>query len=120
MHPANLVFRFVLEVVALGVMARWGYQQSESVWRWLLAIGVPLAAAAMWTIFAVPGDPSRGGEGFVYVPGLLRLGLECAVFGFAMWALSALGQTPFAIGCGVAVVVHYALSYERLVWLVGA
>ena len=120
MHPTNLAFRFVLEVFALGVMARWGYQQTESAWRWAFAIGVPLAAAAMWTIFAVPGDPSRGGEGFVHVPGLLRLGLEFAVFGFATWALNELGQTPLAIGCGVAVIAHYALSYERLVWLVGS
>ena len=120
MHPANLAFRFVLEVSALGVMGWWGYQQSESAWRWPLAISVPLAAAAMWTIFAVPGDPSRGGDGLVHVPGLIRLGLECGVFGFAIWTLNALGQTPFAIAYGVAVVVHYALSYERIAWLLGA
>ena len=117
MHPANLAFRFVLELAALGAMGYWGHQQTESWARWALSAVVPLVAATTWTIFAVPGDPSRGSEGLIHVPGWARLVLELGVMGFASWALTRLGQEHLAIGYGFAVAVHYAISYQRIAWL---
>ena len=120
MHPANLAIRFLLELAALGAMGWWGARQTDGPSRWALAIGVPLGAAVLWGVFAVPGDPSRGGEGVVQVPGLVRLSLEGAVFGFGMWALTDLGYRMPAVAFGAIVVVHYAWSYERIVWLLRA
>jgi len=115
----NKALRFGLELGALGAMAWWGYEQTDGAGRYAWMVGTPVAAAAAWGVFAVPGDPSRGQDGVVRVSGLTRLLIEGAFFGFATWALSDLGEDPLAIGLGSTVVVHYAFSLDRLGWLLG-
>jgi hypothetical protein len=83
----------------------------------LLAIGGPILAAVLWATFAVPDDPSRSGKAPVPVPGILRLALELAIFAFAAWALYDAGNSLLALILGAVVVVHYALSYDRIGWL---
>lgn len=119
MSPWNLGFRFVLELGALGAMAFWGHEQRDDLWRWPLAVAVPLVAAAAWAAFTVPSDPSRGGEGLVHVPGIVRLAIEWAMFAFGTWALAALDHTALALGYGASVTIHYAISYSRVAWLLG-
>jgi hypothetical protein len=75
-HPINLILRFILELAALTGMSIWGWKQSDGWFRFVLAIGIPIIAAAIWGTFAVPDDPSRSGKAPVVVPGLLRLGVE--------------------------------------------
>jgi Protein of unknown function (DUF2568) len=116
-HPVNLAIRFFLELMALVAMGFWGWRQGGSMTRYVLAALVPLAAAALWGIFAVPGDPSRSGSALVAVPGALRLGLEAAFFAFAVWALYRLGNISLARTMAAALAVHYAVSYDRLAWL---
>jgi hypothetical protein len=118
-HPANLVFRFLLELSALGALGYWGWAQHHGWLRILMAFGVPLVAAVLWHTFAVPGDRSRSGKAPVAVPGFVRLVLELAVFGAGSWALYAAGQAVPALALGIAVVLHYALSYDRIAWLLG-
>jgi hypothetical protein len=67
---------------------------------------------------AVPDDPSRGQNGLVRVPGVVRLLIEAAFFGFATWALHDLGEDGLAIGYGSAAVLHYGLSFDRVKWLI--
>jgi hypothetical protein len=87
-HPINLAFRFLLELSALLAMGPWGWQQSEGAIRFLLALAVPAAAGALWGILA-----------------------------FATYALYEVkGAGPSAL-LGAAIVVHYALSYDRVMWL---
>lgn len=117
MHPANLALRFVLELTALGALGCWGWSLSSSGWRWLAAIAAILIPALIWGTFAVPNDPSRGGQGLVQVPGVVRLTLELLLFAAGAYALRALGRPQLAIGFAVLVVVQYAWSYERLLWL---
>jgi Protein of unknown function (DUF2568) len=116
-HPLNLALRFMLEVSALVAMGVWGWQRGSGWGQYALAIGVPLAAAFVWGAFAVPNDPSRGGAGLVPVPGMVRIALELALFGFAVWALFELGAAALGWALGVAVAVHYVVSLDRLVWL---
>jgi hypothetical protein len=54
------------------------------------------------------------------VPGPVRLALEIVVFGFAVWALYDVGATTLSLALGVAIFLHYAVSYDRVVWLIGA
>ena len=116
-HPFNLALRFLLELAALGSMGVWGWRTGEGWQRFLLAALVPVAAAVLWGVFAVPDDPSRSGGAPIAVPGFGRLVLEAAVFGFGIWALKDSGFTRTSLLLGLVVLVHYALSYDRITWL---
>ena len=65
----------------------------------------------------MPGDPSRSGAAPVIVPGIIRLLLELAVFGFAVWCLVQMDMPRWAWMLGGGVILHYLISYDRIVWL---
>ena len=116
-HPLNLALRFLLELAALAALGVWGYRSSQGGLRTLLAVALPLLAACVWGVFAVPHDPSRSGRAPVPVPGPRRLVLELAFFGLSTWALSRAGQPRLALLLGGLCIVHYVLSYDRIGWL---
>jgi hypothetical protein len=115
-HPINLALRFLLELAAWASMAYWGWTQHQGIARFGWAIGLPLVAMAVWGTFRVPGDP---GDAPVAVPGVLRLVLELAEFGLAVGLLIVAGRFALGIGLGVIVLLHYAVSYDRIRWLLG-
>jgi hypothetical protein len=117
-HPLNLALRFLLEMAALVAIGYWGFSQHTGICRFLLGIGLPVIAAAAWANFAVPGDRSRSGRAPVSVPGAVRLILELSLFGLAAWALYAAGSSLAALILAGVTVVHYALSYDRVAWLI--
>jgi hypothetical protein len=116
-HPLNLALRFVLELAALGSMGLWGFRTGEGAVRYLLGLGLPLVAACIWGVFAVPDDPSRSGRAPVPVPGVLRLVLELAFFVLGAWALVRAGRQGWGLGLAGITALHYALSYDRVSWL---
>jgi len=113
-NPLNLAARFGLELTALWAMGYWGWTQHTGPVRWLWMLGLALAAAAVWGTFRVPNDP---GNAPVAVHGWVRLLIEAAVFAGAVWALAAAEHEVWAWVLGVAVAVHYAVSYDRVRWL---
>jgi hypothetical protein len=117
-HPVNLAVRFVLEIAAFAAYVVWGHLTVDGPWGWLLGTGVGVIAGALWGTFAVPDDPSRSGRAPVPVPGWARLALEGAFFGGAVWGLATVGLPTWAIALGAAAVAHYALSWDRIGWLV--
>jgi hypothetical protein len=117
-HPINMVLRFLLELGVLAVSGYWAWTVSEGSARFLLVVGVPLLLAIVWGTFAVPGDPSRSGRAPIPVPGLVRLLLELANFSFGVWALYTIGHPVPGLILGLAVIIHYILSYDRITWLV--
>lgn len=116
-HPLNLAFRFLLELAALAALGYWGWTQHAGPWRWLWALGLPLVVAVVWGTFAVPDDPSRSGQAPVPIPGLLRLLLELALFAAAVLALIAAGRPYAGLLLAALVLLHYALSYDHVRWL---
>jgi hypothetical protein len=92
----------------------WGWTQHAGIYRWLLALGLPLLAAVLWGTFRVPDDPGRAP---VAVPGIVRLLLELVFFASAAWALFASGQVFWASVFASLVIFHYLVSYQRIVWL---
>ena len=116
-HPVNLGLRFALEMAALLALGIWGSRQGEGLLSIVLALGVPVFAAALWGIFTVPNDPSRSGKSPVPVPGVVRLIYEIVFFGFATWALFSVGSATLSVAFGVVVIIHYILSYDRVQWL---
>ncbi|TPJ51697.1 DUF2568 domain-containing protein [Mesorhizobium sp. B2-7-1] len=113
----NLTLRFLLELAALLGLGMAGWSLSEGWWRWLFALALPLIAAALWGIFAVPDDPSRSGRAPVPVPGAVRLVLELVVlFGGAAGFYLA-GHAAIGIVMALLIALSYAFSLDRLAWL---
>jgi hypothetical protein len=119
-HPVNLAIRFLLELFALVAMGVWGAQQGDGAARYVLALLIPFVAATLWGVFAVPGDRSRSGKAPVAVAGAVRLGVEAAFFIFAVFALHQSGHAQLAAVLGAAIAIHYAVSYDRIAWLLHA
>lgn len=113
-NPLNLGLRFLLEVAALVALGRWGWGLGTGFVALAPALLLPGAAAAAWGIFRVPND---GGRPVVEVPGPVRLALEAAYFGGAVWAASRIGDGGWAAPLGAAVAAHYALSWDRVALL---
>ena len=116
-HPANLILRFLLEITALISLGIWGWKQSDSWFRFVLAIGLPIIIAVIWGTFAVPNDPSRSGSARVITAGFIRLIIEFGIFGFAIWSLSDIEWYRISLIFGIVVMAHYIVSYDRVCWL---
>lgn len=117
MNAANLALRFFLEIAALGGFAVLAWNLSEGWVRYLAVLIALVVLMTLWGVFAVPDDPSRSGNAPVPVPGLVRLGLELAILlggGIALYlaGFGLAGSTLAAL-----VVLHYALSLDRINWL---
>ena len=117
LHPVNSIVRFILELIAIVAFGIWGYHQSETGIRILLAILLPLGFALLWGVFAVKDDPSRSGKTVVQTPGIIRLLLELSLFGAAAWMMLDLNYSLVALIFGLTVVIHYFTSFDRLAWL---
>ena len=115
--PINLAVRFILELAALTSAGVWGWRNGDGWLRFALALGIPVLLAVIWGTFNVPGDPSRSGAAPVVIPGFVRLIIELGIFGFAVWVLKDMGFTRISMIMGVAVLVHYVISYDRIIWL---
>jgi hypothetical protein len=116
-HPINLLFRFLLELMALFIMGLWGWKQSQGSTAFLLALTLPILLAVIWGVFAVPDDPSRSGKAPIVTPGIIRLVIELGIFIISAWALYDMGYTIMSIVFSLSVGLHYILSYDRIVWL---
>ena len=116
-NPINLFVRFMLELIALAAMGLWAWKQSDNWMRFVLVLGVPIIAAAIWGTFAVPDDPSRSGAAPIIVSGIVRLAIEFAFFGFAVWIFCDLGYLRLSWILGTVIALHYMISYDRIMWL---
>ena len=116
-NPINLGFRFLLEMTAIIIYGYWGWHASPGPLRYLLALGLPLIAAAIWGTFRVPEDSSHSGKAPIPIPGALRLLLEFAFFSLAVFLLLTSGKEGLGLIFGGAVFIHYLLSYDRIFWL---
>ncbi|MFL7871290.1 MAG: YrdB family protein [Anaerolineales bacterium] len=115
-NPINLALRFLLEIIALVAIGAVAKAEFPGALGFILMITLPLFAAVVWGVFNVPGDPSRSGKAPVPVPGIVRLFIEFDIFGSATWALFSLNPTYGWI-FSLVVLAHYALSYDRIAWL---
>jgi hypothetical protein len=94
---------FAAELGALGALGYWGAASGgTTIGRWLLALGLPLAAAVLWGLFAAP-------QAVVQVVVLAVL-VKVAVFGGAVAALLATGSPRLAVVLALAAVLGTVLS----------
>lgn len=116
-HPINLGLRFLLELAALFALGVWGRSLNSGFLGYVWMVIFPVLAATAWGTFRTPEDRSASGRAPVAVPGWVRLVLEAAFFTWAVWGLSQAGfPTQANILAGVSL-LHYALSYDRIAWL---
>lgn len=104
-------------MIALASFGFLGWSLFESAVRIVPTIAFPVIGAALWGVFAVPDDPSRSGKTVVPVSGKVRLMLEVAIFVAAVAAVLVALNAMFAVVLAAVVIVHYAVSYERVRWL---
>ena len=116
-HPINLIVRFLLEMIALISIGAWGWNKTDGINRYLLAIGLPLLMAVIWGVFAVPNDPSRSGQTVVVTSGIVRLVIELTIFVLATLAIFNSGQQKLSYTFALVVFIHYLTSYDRILWL---
>jgi len=118
MNTANLFLRFTLELAALGGVAALARKTVEG-WPGLAAAILAIGAfAAIWGGFNVPGDPSRSGRAPVPVTGPVRLVIEISLLTGGAVAWHASGCPVAGWIMGAFGILHYALSRDRLAWLV--
>jgi len=87
----NATLAFALELGMYAAYAMWGYSLGRnSVVHWLAAIGVPLAVAVLWGLFAAPKAAYRLGQPQLFIVELVLLLLAAALLyklGHATWAI---------------------------------
>jgi hypothetical protein len=79
-----LTLAFLSELAALVAIGAWGWSVGSGAGRWLLAAGLPLAAALLWGLYAAP-------RARFHVPAA-AVAVKVAVLGGAVVALAALGH----------------------------
>lgn len=103
LRAANLALAFLLELVALWAVGRWGWHVGRSpLARVLLAVGAAGAWAAVWGLFlspraavALPWPAAEAGRG--------------GLFAVAALALAATGRAGLALGFAGVVAVNRVL-----------
>ena len=116
----NLSLRFALELVALAGLAAGAWRLTSGAGRIAALIVVPLAAATIWGVFNVFGDPSRSGAAPVEVPGWARLVIELLILGGGVAGFAVAGRPLVATVLAVLIVFHYLASWSRIRWLLEA
>ncbi len=99
---ANDVVAFLVELVALGLLA-WAGFTANGAWAWVLGIGLPVVAAVAWGLFAAPrARVSSFG---------LRLVTKIVVLGAAVVAGFVVLPLVLAVLFAVVVVLNLVLMY---------
>lgn len=117
MSAWNLALRFLLELAALAGLATYAWGLASGLLRFVCVIAAVAGAAAIWTVFAVPGDPSRSGNAPVPVPGAVRLAVELFILFAGALAFHSAGLRGVGVALALLILLHYALSLDRLRWL---
>ncbi|WP_427887423.1 YrdB family protein [Kribbella sp. GL6] len=102
---ANLLLAFLVEILALGVFARWGWVTGgTTATRILLAVGLPVVAAVLWGLFAAP-TANRG-----QIPRWIVKILVFALTGAALWSL---GHPLLALAFLLVVAANLAIIHTQ-------
>lgn len=116
-HPANLTFRFLLEITSLIGIFRLGLSVRDGYTGWAWGSGLTLLAMILWATFRVPGDESAKGDAPYAISGPLRIVLELLIFGLGTYGWFVSGPARVAWVNLAGLVAHHALSYDRFAWL---
>jgi hypothetical protein len=103
LRGVTLTLRFLCELAMLAALALWGFGAGDGAGAWLLGIGAPLLAAAVWGAFVAPRARWP-------VPAPVRVAIELVLFAAATAALAAAGQPVAAVVLGAVGLVTSLLN----------
>ena len=109
-HPLNPATRLLLELVALGPLAAFGYRLTKSSWCWATTIVVRSIAALIWVTFKLAADSSRSGAGVGVGPAMHRTSGFCSA-GCAMHRVWPAWSLRVFAGM---LALHHVLSDDRV------
>jgi hypothetical protein len=102
---ANLAVRFFVELAALAALSIWGFHIGGSrPARIGLGIGLPVAGAVVWGLFAAP-------KAAIPIPGPAIVAVQALVLGLGVVALFASGHPRWAAVLAVVLVLNTALAW---------
>ncbi len=114
---ASLVFAFVLELAMFICIGIWGWHVGDGgLLGGVLAVLFVVILGAVWGLCRVPGDLPHG-RSRVPVPGPVRIVIEFGVLGLAVYGIWVAGSRAAGETLLTAGVIHHALTWERLRWL---
>ncbi|XVK82872.1 hypothetical protein BST_0586 [Bacillus stercoris] len=117
LNQANLLLRFILEIAALISIGVFAWISFDGYFKYVLTLVLPIAVMIVWSVFAVPHDPSRSGQTVIPVNGITRLVIELLIFAMAVAALYFSHLKPVGIIFLCLIILHYIISAERIKWL---
>ncbi len=117
-NALNLALRFILELGILFAFGYWGWTRDIGAWRYLVAIVLPVVAAILGGTFRWPHETAGSSRAPVPIPGSLRLLMEVVLFALAIWGLYDAGATLAAVIFGLVTLLHYAISYDRVLAMI--
>lgn len=102
---ATVGLRFLLEVVAVGILAYWGYSVGQSqLLKVGLGIGVALVVVVVWGLLGSPAAPYRLEQPW-------RLVLETVILGSAALAIYLVERPVLAVLFALVAAVNTGLLY---------
>ncbi|OIS56531.1 hypothetical protein A4A36_08030 [Bacillus subtilis] len=117
LNQANLLLRFILEIAALISIGVFAWISFNGYFKYVFTLVLPIAVMIVWSVFAVPHDPSRSGQTVIPVNGITRLVIELLIFAMAVAALYFSHLKPVGIIFLCLIILHYIISAERIKWL---
>jgi hypothetical protein len=106
LRGVTLTVRFLCELALLAALAYWGFHVGDGAGAWVLGLGAPLLAAAVWGAFVAPRARWP-------VPVPARVALELVLFAAAAVALAIAGQPVLAVVLGVAALATSLLNASQ-------
>jgi hypothetical protein len=94
LRGVTLTVRFLCELSMIAALAYWGFDAARA-WAWVLGIGAPGLAIAIWGAFVAPKAKWP-------LPIPLRLTVELVLFGAAAVGLAVAGEPALAALLSVA------------------
>jgi hypothetical protein len=105
LKTANLALAFLLELVAIGAFAYFGFTAGGStIINIVLGIGLAVVSIVLWGIFAAPKSTRR-------LKGTALLVFKLVFFALAALALFAAGSTTLAVVFAALVMINLILAY---------
>jgi len=106
LRGVTLTVRFLCELAMLAALAYWGFRTGNGLRAWLLGLGAPLLAAAVWGALVAP-------KARWPVPIQVRVVIELALYSAAVAAVVAAGQPVLAVVLAVAALATSLLNARQ-------